>query len=176
MNRSEKNRHLALCALMLSLALVLSWLEHLIPVLPFLPPGVKLGLSNIIVMYCLFCLGLPSAALVSLLKSLFVFLTRGMIAGLLSASGAFLSLLVMYLLQHWGASYLLLSMVGAIFHNIGQLLTVSLWLKLSFFSYYLPLLILSGLAMGFLTGLTLKILMPALRKISLPPESPGQEP
>lgn len=174
MNRFQKNRRLALSALMLTLALILSWLEQLIPILPFLPPGVKLGLSNIAVMYCLFCLGLPTAAFVSLLKALFVFLTRGMIAGLLSASGAFLSLMIMYLLQHLHASYLLLSMTGSIFHNIGQLLTVTIWLHLSFFSYYLPLLILSGLGMGLLTGLTLKILMPALRRIPLFSETPGQ--
>ena len=92
MTRFQKNRRLALAALMLALALVLSWLEQLIPVLPFLPPGVKLGLSNIAVMYCLFCLGLPTAALVAFLKALLVLLTRGVIAGLLSGAGAFCSL------------------------------------------------------------------------------------
>jgi heptaprenyl diphosphate synthase len=165
MTRLQKNHRLALSALMLAFALVLSWLEQLIPILPFLPPGVKLGLSNIAVMYCLFCLGLPTAALVAFLKALFVFLTRGMIAGLLSASGALLSLLVMYLVSRLPVSYLLLSVLGAIAHNIGQLLAVSLWLKLSFFSYYLPLLILSGVGMGLLTGFTLKLIMPALQRL-----------
>ena len=172
MNTLQKNRRLALTALMLAAALVLSWLEQLIPVLPFLPPGVKLGLSNVIVMYCLFMLGLPQAALVAALKAVFVLLTRGWIAGLLSASGSLLSLLAMYLMLRLHASYLLLSITGEIFHNIGQLLTVTLWLQLSFFSYYLPVLILSGLGMGLLTGLVLKALMPALRRLSPDPGSP----
>ena len=166
MTRFQKNRRLALAALMLALALVLSWLEQLIPVLPFLPPGVKLGLSNIAVMYCLFCLGLPTAALVAFLKALLVLLTRGVIAGLLSGAGAFCSLLVMFVLWRGRASYLLISMLGAVFHNLGQLLAASLWLRFSFFSYYLPLMILSGRGMGFLTGLTLKVLMPALQRLS----------
>ncbi len=166
MNTSRKAFTLALNGLLLALALVMSWLEQMIPILPGLPPGVKLGLSNIIVMYCLFCLGLPSALAVALLKAGFVFLTRGLTAGVLSASGALLSLLVMWLLSRFKVSYLLLSMMGAIAHNLGQLLAVSLWLSLQFFSYYLPILILSGLGMGLLTGLTLRILMPALRRIS----------
>ena len=112
------------------------------------------------------------AALVAALKAVFVLLTRGWIAGLLSASGSLLSLLAMYLMLRLHASYLLLSITGAIFHNIGQLLTVTLWLQLSFFSYYLPVLILSGLGMGLLTGLVLKALMPALRRLSPDPGSP----
>ena len=89
-----KPHRLTLTALFLAMALVLSYVENLLPALPFLPPGVKLGLSHVVIMYCLFFVGAPSAFWIALLKSLFVLLTRGMIAALLSLSGgiAFMSL------------------------------------------------------------------------------------
>ncbi len=160
-------RRLTLCALFLAFSLALSFLEQQLPVLPFLPPGVKLGLSNLAVMTALFFLGFPNALIIGLLKALFVLLTRGMIAGLLSASGALLSVSVMALARKLKSSYLLTSIFGAIAHNIGQLTAVSLWLGSPFFSYYLPLLVLSGMGMGFLTGFCVRLLMPAVEKLPL---------
>ena len=63
-------------ALLFALSVVLMLLENMIPPLPALPPGVKLGLSNIAVMYCLFYMGKENAFILLVLKSLFVFLTR----------------------------------------------------------------------------------------------------
>lgn len=162
-----KVKKLTLTSLFLAMALVLSYLEHLIPPLPFMPPGVKLGLSNIITMYCLFAAGAPSAFAVAILKSLFVFLTRGMIAGLLSALGGLLSLLGMLLLLKCfksRISYAALSIAGAVLHNLGQLLGAA-WLIGSLLTYYIPLLLLSGMAMGLITGTLLRIVMPALRRL-----------
>ena len=65
-------RSVAFLGLMFALAMALSLLESMIPALPMLPPGVKLGLSNIVTMYCLFFLGARSAFTVAALKSCFV--------------------------------------------------------------------------------------------------------
>lgn len=164
-NSLNRTRRLALSALLLALTLVIARFEQMLPVLPFMPPGVKLGLSNIVVMFTLFVLGYGYALPLALLKSLFVLLTRGTVAGLLSAAGGLLSITVMFAAEKLHASYLLTAVIGAVFHNLGQLIVVSLWLGVRFFSVYLPLLILSGAVAGVITGLIFAALMPALIKI-----------
>ena len=81
--QAEKIRRLAAMGLLTALAAALNFAENLIPALPMAPPGVKLGLSNIVVAYCLFYLGGREALCIALLKSGFVLLTRGMTAGAL---------------------------------------------------------------------------------------------
>ena len=88
----------AFTGLLAALALSFSFLEGLIPPIPVLPPGAKLGLSNIVVLYAAGSLGLPAALFLACLKGGFALLTRGVTAGLLSISGGVLSALVMWLL------------------------------------------------------------------------------
>jgi heptaprenyl diphosphate synthase len=71
-----------------ALTLVLNLVENMIPPITGLPPGVKLGLSNIVVMYCLFNVNKTTAFSIASLKSVFVLITRGATAGLLSFAGA----------------------------------------------------------------------------------------
>lgn len=160
-----KIKKLCLLGLFTALGLVLSILEQQLPGLPMLPPGVKLGLSNIAVMYTLFFLGAPEAVVLAVLKALFVMLTRGLMAGSLSLAGGLLSVLVMAILMKTTASYVVVSACGGIAHNLGQLAVVTLWLGTSFFSFYVPVLIVSGLVAGTLTGLVLKALLPALERL-----------
>ena len=84
--------------MLFALAVVMMFIEGMIPPIPSLPPGVKLGLSNIVVMYCLFYFGKKPAFLLLLLKSFFAFLTRGALAFLMSFCGGFFSIFVMILL------------------------------------------------------------------------------
>ena len=84
--------------LLFALSVVLSFLEGTLTPLLGLPPGVKLGLANVVVMYALFFLGRGSAFTLVLLKSFFVLLTRGAMAGALSLGGGLLSLGVMAVL------------------------------------------------------------------------------
>ena len=86
-NRNCKVKRLALMGLLFALAMALSFLESLLPALPMLPPGIRLGLSNIVTMYALFVLGPVSGYTIAVLKSLFVLLTRGAVAAAMSASG-----------------------------------------------------------------------------------------
>jgi heptaprenyl diphosphate synthase len=88
-------RRAAFTGMLLALAAALSFLEGLLPVTAMLPPGVRLGLSNIVTMYALFFLGKKEALAVAAGKSLFVLLTRAPVAALLSFCGGVLSILVM---------------------------------------------------------------------------------
>lgn len=169
MKRTSYAARIAYGALFLSLSLALSWLEMQLPQTAFLPPGVKLGLSNVVTMYCLFFVGALSAFLVAFLKSCFVFLMRGSFAGLFSLLGGLCSVTVMLLFSRLlkrRISYLMLSILGAVFHNLGQLAGV--FMTLSRHAWiYAPALVLSGIVMGTLTGLMLKVILPALSHLSL---------
>ena len=88
----------ALTGLLAALALALSFLEGLLPPLPFLPPGAKLGLSNIVTMYAAGTLGLPCAVFLAVLKGGFALLTRGAVAGCMSLAGGLFSTVCMWLL------------------------------------------------------------------------------
>lgn len=162
--RSQGAYKIAFLGLMLALALALSFFESLLPALPFLPVGVKLGLSNIVTMYCLFFLGAKPALSVAVLKAAFVLLMRGPIGAALSLSGGLLSVALMLLSKRLPTlSNGIISIVGAIAHNVGQLLLASAILKSAYTLYYLPVMILSGIFMGFITGILLRLVMPYLQ-------------
>ena len=136
--RNEKTRRVALMGLLFALSVVLSFLEGTLTPLLGLPPGVKLGLANVVVMYALFFLGRGSAFTLVLLKSFFVLLTRGAMAGALSLGGGLLSLGVMAVLCLFRSrpSVFILSVCGAITHNFGQLLVINLLMTQSVYTLY----------------------------------------
>jgi heptaprenyl diphosphate synthase len=85
-----------------------------------------------------------------------------------SISGGILSFLAMYgVMKLLGDSIseVSVSIIGAIFHNIGQLLMASIILSNIKMIYYLPFLMLSAVATGLIVGLTGKILIKYLKKI-----------
>ena len=142
-----------LMGLLFALAMVFSYLESLVSI-PGLLPGMQLGLSTLVTMYCLFFLGKSSGYTMAVLKAGFVVLTRGAVAGALSLSGGLLSVTAIVLLDclsKHSLHYVTLSAVGAVFHNIGQLV-VARFLTSVFLYYYIPVLLLTGLAVGIMTG------------------------
>lgn len=163
---AKRTRRLTLTALLCALALTLSGLEMLIPPLPFLPPGAKLGLSNIVTMFTAGSLGLLPALLIAVFKALFSLLMRGGVAFLMSLCGGLLSTLVMGLLLKFAPSFGLVGVgiLGALCHNFAQLL-VAMWLTTTVILYYLPFLLLFALLTGALTGLVLRLVLPALQKL-----------
>jgi heptaprenyl diphosphate synthase len=166
----SKAKYITSMAMLFALALVLSIMEAMLPPLPYLPPGFKLGLSNIATMYALFFMGKKQAFTIAVLKSVFVFFTRGATAGLLSLTGGVCSLLVMICLSvvlKRRISYLLLSVFGAVFHNMGQLVAVTFIMLNRYTLWYAPILIVAGVIMGCVTGSLLKVVMPALMKINI---------
>ena len=110
----------------LALALICSYVESLIPFY-FGIPGVKLGLTNIVVVLMLYCVGTKEALAVSALRIVLSgFLFGNMFSILYSLAGGLLSFLVMYLLKKtkW-FGVLPVSVSGGIFHNVGQLIVAA---------------------------------------------------
>ena len=102
------------------------------------------------------------------LKALFVFLVSGWTAGFLSLCGGLLSLLVMWVLYYklpFQPTWFILSVCGALAHNIGQLLGASVVLSSAMSLYYAPVMLVLGLVMGALTSITLRAILPALGKM-----------
>ena len=169
MSRSlSKTKKITTMGLLFALAMVLSFVENTI--VPFfgLPPGVKLGLSNIVVMYCMVYMGGFSAFQLALLKGFFGFITRGATGGFLATMGGVFSVAIMYVLQKlFGekVNYYTLSIFGALFHNIGQLVGVSFIFGSAFACGYFPVLTASAVPMGFVTGAILKVVIPALKRL-----------
>lgn len=169
-NRSRKVKRLALMGLLFALAMALSFLESLLPALPMLPPGIRLGLSNIVTMYALFVLGPVSGYTIAILKALFVLLTRGAVAAAMSAAGGVFSVTIMLLLSLLPGikeQHLLLSVFGGAAHNIGQLVMARFIINNQYVWYYFPVLLAAGLLMGAITGMALRVVLPYLNRLNL---------
>lgn len=163
--RVSGTKRLVLTALLFATALVLSLVESALP--PLIPvPGVKLGLANIVVMYTLFFMDKGRAYAIVALKALFVGITRGAVAGLLSFCGGFLSIsamVVVLVLYKKRISYLLVSICGAVSHNMGQYIAISVLYTGMNLWVYLPILVLAGVAAGIVTATLLRFIIPALK-------------
>jgi len=166
---NEKTRRMVHTGLIFALAMVLAIVENALPPLPLPVPGVKFGLSNIAVMYAMFFLSRSQAYFIAVLKAMFVFMTRGLIAGILSLSGGILSLTVMLVLMiifRDRVSYVILSIFGAISHNLGQFAAITVIYTGMYMWAYLPLLIVSGVGAGIVTASLLRFIIPVLKKLS----------
>jgi heptaprenyl diphosphate synthase len=164
----NKTKRLTLLAMLFALSIVLAIVEGLLPA-PNVAPGIKLGLSNIVVMFTLINLKKSDAVTIAFLKSGFVLLTRGVIAGVLSLSGGLASVLIMWLLMavfRGKATYVGLSVSGAVFHNLGQIAMASLILGTSLW-FYFPILLISAIISGVVTSVVLRVSSPLLLKLHL---------
>lgn len=167
-NIGEKTKMVTLTGVMLAVVITLSYLEHMLPQLPFLPPNFRLGLSNVATMYCFFFIGKSPAITLNVLKSLFIALMRGPFAGVLSFSGGMLSIIVLIILTAVfkdRISYIMISIFAAIAHNIGQIAAASFVVKTNILWVYFPVLLIMGIIMGTITGTLLKVIMPLLHKV-----------
>jgi len=147
-------RNLPVDALFLCLALILAWIETLIP-MPIAIPGLKIGLANIVVLAALYLLGPFDAILISLSRVvLSSILFASPSAMLFSSGGAIASLIVMILLMRSNRFGVIgVSVSGAVSHNIGQILVaVVITQTLALFSY-LPIIIIGSLFAGILIAL-----------------------
>lgn len=146
-------RRMARYALLTSLAMVLSWLESMVPV-SAAAPGVKLGLTNLVVIFALYRMGLRAAAAISLARVGLVSMTFGNAYSFAySLAGAALSLAVMAALKRTGRfSILGVSIAGGAAHNLGQILVAIAVLGTARLAWYLPPLLVSGTAAGAAIG------------------------
>lgn len=153
-----KTRRITVMAMCIALAMILSYVESLLPS-PGIP-GVKLGLANIVVVFALYKLGWKEAVGISLLRVFLVSLLFGHAASwMYSVSGAALSLLGMILLKKTDRlSCVAVSVIGGVLHNAGQILMAVVLMGANVV-YYLPVLILSGTVAGVGIGLVAAILV-----------------
>ena len=159
-------KKLAVLGLCTAVALVLAYVEALLPPIFTAVPGIKIGLPNIIIVFVLYRFGLREAAAVSLVRMLAVsFLFGNMMALVYSLAGAFLSMLVMVLLKKPNfLSVVGVSVAGGVFHNVGQILTAMLLLGTAELGYYLIVLAITGTISGIFVGLCGAIIVKRIPK------------
>ena len=148
-----KNK-IAYWGVFLALALVCSYVESLIPIY-FGIPGVKLGLTNIVVILMLYTIGAKDAILISVLRIILAgFMFGNAFSIIYSLAGGILSFVVMLLLKNTGKLKILsISTAGGISHNVGQLIVAALVVENYNILFYVPVLIIAGIITGFLIGL-----------------------
>jgi heptaprenyl diphosphate synthase len=167
-NRENKTtKDLAVLAVLLACILVIGVLERMIP-FDFAVPGVKLGLSNVAVLLALYLFDFQKSLLLVFLKCVLTAVIAGTpLSFLYSVCGAFLSFFVMWLFVCKGSNRISavgISILGAVAHNIGQLIPATFFLGSFFVWYYLPALLLSGVITGLIVGLVVKYTLPYLQK------------
>jgi heptaprenyl diphosphate synthase len=156
MSSVNKTRRFTQLALFVSMAMVLSYMERFIPILPSFP-GVKLGLANIITLMVLLMYSWKEALIVLVARvTLLSFFTGSGVSFLYSMSGGLLSLLGMKLALRYTSrvfSLMGVSVIGAFLHNTAQMLVLAAILgSFTVAVYYYPVLILAAVATGSLTG------------------------
>lgn len=155
-----KTRELSIQAMLLAAAVVLAYIEMMVP--PLVPlPGIKAGLPNIVILVCLYWLGRRQALTVSLLRILLVSLFTGTWLGpgfYVSLSGALLALAVLSALRDSRLSPIGLSVLGASFHNLGQLLAAAALLGTAQVLWLLPWFLLGSIPLGVVTGIPTQLL------------------
>lgn len=162
----KKTKTLTSCAVLISLALALSYMERFIPLQMVIPlPGIKLGLANIVTLIALYYLDRKSAYAIVFIRCLMGAIFGGGVSGLLlSMTGGLLSLSVMLLAKKMFCfSVYGVSILGAATHNIGQILAAMVLMQSVYIGAYLPYLLIVALFTGYATGLAatgvLKVLL-----------------
>ena len=161
-------KRMVFLAIMTSSAIIIHFIESLFP-LPFILPGIKLGLSNAVSLVVLYIYGPISAFIILIIRVLLSsFLYAGLSGVIFSLAGGVLSLSVMVIiwrLREKGFGIVGASTAGGVFHNIGQILAAYAVLRTDSVFFYLPVLIISGTITGIATGILAGILVPRLNKV-----------
>ena len=153
--RQKKTRKIAFLGLFTALAMLLSYVEAISPVLITAIPGIKMGLPNVVVIFVLYRFGAWEAALVSAVRVMVVSMLFGNpMTFIYSIAGAALSLAVMVVLKKMNfLSCVGVSVAGGVFHNVGQILVAMVLLDTMAVGYYMVALAISGIISGVLIGL-----------------------
>ena len=141
-------KELALCSIFIGLALVLSYVERFIPLQLIIPlPGVKLGLANIITLVALYLLGPKHCAIILVIRCFLGSLFGSGITGLMfSLTGGTFALISMIITKNMKCfSMFGVSVIGAAFHHIGQILISMLLMESIYIGSYLPYLLIVGI-------------------------------
>lgn len=159
-------KHIAYFGLLLTLSLILSYVESLIPIFVSVP-GVKLGLANLVVLICLYSFPAKYTFMISGMRVLLAGVLFGSVFSILySLAGAFLSLVVMLVAKkNLKLGILGVSVLGGVFHNVGQLLVAMAVVSNHRIGYLFPYLLLSGILTGAVIGFIANCIVPYLKKL-----------
>ena len=156
----SKTGRIALYGMCIALAFILSYVESLFPIQGAMP-GMKLGLTNLVVLFALYFMNGRAAFMINIVRMLLVAATYGNYISLFySIAGGVLSFLVMCLLKRTGSFRIVtVSVAGSVFHNAGQILVAMVLLGTRQVTWYFGVLCISGVVagvvIGILTGLVL---------------------
>ena len=164
--RIKRITFLALCT---SVALLLSYVEMLVPPIFTGIPGIKMGLPNIAIMLVLYRIGAKEAITVSFVRIVITSILFGNITMFwYSLAGAVLSLAIMIVLKKLDfLSTVGVSVAGALMHNVGQILVAMLLMQTSAIGYYLIVLSITGTISGIFVGLCGALVIKRLSKIEI---------
>ncbi len=158
-----KSVKIAYIGVLSALAIIFGYIESLFPI-PIAIPGIKLGISNIVILFTLIKLDRKDAFFIMLIK---VFVTSLLFSGfntfIYSLLGGIFSILSMSIAFRFKFSNIGASMVGGVFHNIGQIVAATIILGSISTLYYFPILLLSGLIVGFLIGIVTNLVLSKLQ-------------
>jgi len=158
----SKTRTMVFIAVLVAQGMVLGFIESMIPV-PFIVPGAKLGLANIVTLTAIYFLNFKEATAVVLLRVFLSAITFGSLSSFMySLSGGILSLLAMaFMLKFFKDKFSLMSIsiVGALAHNIGQLFVAAIVINNYLIMGYLPALMVAAIPTGLFVGLVAKNLI-----------------
>ena len=163
-------KKVAQLSIFLAAALIIGLIERMIPV-DFIVPGVKLGLSNVVILTAMYIFDFPSALILVIMKCVMLVLLSGNVTAFFySICGSLLSFIVMWFMiklsgKQERISSVGVSAVGAVFHNFGQIIAASFILQTVHVIAYLPILIVSGVITGVLVGVSVKFIRPKVEKI-----------
>lgn len=141
------------CALMVTVGLVLGYIEStLFPITPFY--GLKIGFSNLSVLFVLYCFGVKYACAVALVKAtLSGLLFSGTMSIFYSATGIIFAVFGMFLLKKANRfSIYGVSVAGSALFQVGQILIACLMLKSYAPFYYLAYLLIGSVPCGLISG------------------------
>ena len=162
-----RTKDITVIAILTSLAVVISIIESYFTFLTDFIPGLKLGLANIVIIYALYKYNFKVAFLISIVRVFIVALLRtGFgINFLFSLVGAIFSIIAMILIKKTKLSIIGVSIIGSIFHSIGQVLIGIIILSNSNIMYYLPYLLIFSIPTGIIVGLISKKLLDSTKKL-----------
>lgn len=163
--RGEHTSKVTYVALMVSLALIFSYVEAIIPYNPGIP-GVKLGIANVVTVIALYKFTWKEAATVSIIRVLIAgLLFNGLFGAMYALAGALVSLATMILLRKTNLfSVVGVSMAGGVMHNLGQLLIAAALIEDIRIFMYFPVLLFSGIAAGIAIGVAATMILKVIKK------------
>ena len=160
-------KRVAYLGLLTAVAMIFSFIESQIPSFVVIP-AIKMGLPNIVIIVALYKMGWKEAILINIVRMILSSLLFGnMMMLAYSMAGAALSFILMIILKKFNFNLITVSIIGAIGHNLGQIIIAAIITATKELLYYFPILVISGVIAGTLIGLIGALCVKKLKNIEL---------